>query len=103
MMSITKNGRIPTTSAWVISSVQPCVGVWSNKCTSKYGIRRPFILAGSLMISVVVIVIGFSADVGYILGDTREHCRFNLVLVFGVINAHQSMEGDGLLSLMDHS
>ncbi|KAE8724827.1 Sucrose transport protein SUC3 [Hibiscus syriacus] len=55
-------------------AVQPCVGVWSDKCTSKYGRRRPFILAGSLMISVAVIVIGVSADVGYILGDTTDHC-----------------------------
>ncbi|KAL6513864.1 sugar transporter [Orobanche hederae] len=54
--------------------VQPCVGIWSDKCTSKYGRRRPFILVGSLMISLAVIVIGFSADIGYILGDTKEHC-----------------------------
>ncbi|KHG22972.1 Sucrose transport SUC3 -like protein [Gossypium arboreum] len=32
--------------------VQPCVGIWSDKCTSKYGRRRPFILAGALMISL---------------------------------------------------
>lgn len=54
--------------------VQPCVGIWSDKCTSKYGRRRPFILAGSIMISVAVIIIGFSADIGYLLGDTKEHC-----------------------------
>ncbi|XP_022999310.1 sucrose transport protein SUC3-like [Cucurbita maxima] len=54
--------------------VQPCVGIWSDKCSSKYGRRRPFILAGSLMIAVAVVLIGFSADVGYILGDTNEHC-----------------------------
>ncbi|KAM7269555.1 hypothetical protein ACFE04_025052 [Oxalis oulophora] len=54
--------------------VQPCVGIWSDKCTSKYGRRRPFIFAGSLMISVAVVLIGFSADVGYLLGDTKEHC-----------------------------
>ncbi|CAK9172186.1 unnamed protein product [Ilex paraguariensis] len=54
--------------------VQPCVGIWSDKCTSKYGRRRPFILVGSLMISAAVIIIGFSADVGYFLGDTKEHC-----------------------------
>ncbi|GLT36951.1 hypothetical protein SLA2020_112960 [Shorea laevis] len=54
--------------------VQPCVGIWSDKCTSKFGRRRPFIVAGSLMISVAVIIIGFSADIGYILGDTKEHC-----------------------------
>ncbi|XP_058194357.1 sucrose transport protein SUC3 isoform X1 [Rhododendron vialii] len=55
--------------------VQPCVGIWSDKCTSKYGRRRPFILVGSLMISAAVIIIGFSADIGYLLGDTKEHCR----------------------------
>ncbi|XP_021887837.1 sucrose transport protein SUC3 isoform X1 [Carica papaya] len=54
--------------------VQPCVGIWSDKCSSKYGRRRPFILAGSLMISLSVIIIGFSADIGYLLGDTKEHC-----------------------------
>ncbi|CDY41670.1 BnaC02g34840D [Brassica napus] len=54
--------------------VQPCVGIWSDKCTSKYGRRRPFILVGSLMISIAVIIIGFSADIGYLLGDAKEHC-----------------------------
>ncbi|KAG8073002.1 hypothetical protein GUJ93_ZPchr0006g43710 [Zizania palustris] len=54
--------------------VQPCVGVWSDKCRSKYGRRRPFILAGCLMICAAVTLIGFSADLGYILGDTTEHC-----------------------------
>ncbi|CAL8094417.1 unnamed protein product [Prunus armeniaca] len=54
--------------------VQPCVGIWSDKCSLKFGRRRPFILVGSLMISVSVVLIGFSADVGYLLGDTKEHC-----------------------------
>ncbi|KAE8656093.1 Protein TWIN LOV 1 [Hibiscus syriacus] len=55
----------------------------NDKWTSKYGRRQPFILAGSLMISVVVIVIGFSTDVRYILGDTTEHCREAFVFVIG--------------------
>lgn len=54
--------------------VQPCVGIWSDKCSSKYGRRRPFILVGSIMISIAVIIIGFSADIGYLIGDTEEHC-----------------------------
>ncbi|KAF8399445.1 hypothetical protein HHK36_015310 [Tetracentron sinense] len=54
--------------------VQPCVGIWSDKCSSKYGRRRPFIFVGSLMISVAVTIIGFSADIGYLLGDTKQHC-----------------------------
>ncbi|KAM3304157.1 sucrose transport protein SUC3 isoform X2 [Capsicum chacoense] len=55
--------------------VQPCVGIWSDKCHSKYGRRRPFIFLGAVMISIAVIIIGFSADIGYLLGDTKEHCR----------------------------
>lgn len=55
--------------------VQPLVGVWSDKCHSKYGRRRPFILAGSILICFAVTVIGFSADIGYLLGDTHEHCK----------------------------
>uniref|UniRef100_A0A0E0NN66 Uncharacterized protein n=1 Tax=Oryza rufipogon TaxID=4529 RepID=A0A0E0NN66_ORYRU len=68
--------------------VQPCVGVWSDKCRSKYGRRRPFILAGCLMICFAVTLIGFSADLGYILGDTTEHCstykgsRFRAAIIF---------------------
>ncbi|KAJ8569920.1 hypothetical protein K7X08_006497 [Anisodus acutangulus] len=54
--------------------VQPCVGIWSDKCQSKYGRRRPFIFVGAVMISIAVIIIGFSADIGYLLGDTKEHC-----------------------------
>lgn len=55
--------------------VQPLVGVWSDKCHSKYGRRRPFILGGSLMICVAVTIIGFSADIGYLVGDTHESCK----------------------------
>ncbi|PKA53220.1 Sucrose transport protein SUT4 [Apostasia shenzhenica] len=55
--------------------VQPCVGVWSDKCDSKYGRRRPFIVAGCMMISLAVFLIGFASDIGYHLGDSHEHCK----------------------------
>ncbi|KAG0453095.1 hypothetical protein HPP92_025459 [Vanilla planifolia] len=55
--------------------VQPCVGVWSDKCDSKYGRRRPFIVAGCIMICLAVSLIGFAADIGYLLGDTHENCN----------------------------
>ncbi|XP_072980669.1 sucrose transport protein SUT1-like [Typha angustifolia] len=54
--------------------VQPCVGLWSDRCHARFGRRRPFILAGCLLISMAVTVIGFSSDIGYALGDTKEHC-----------------------------
>nr|ATB19647.1 putative ATSUC3 [Cupressus sempervirens] len=55
--------------------VQPIVGVWSDKCQSIYGRRRPFIFSGALMICFAVTIIGFSADIGYLLGDTHESCN----------------------------
>ncbi|KAL2634147.1 hypothetical protein R1flu_005626 [Riccia fluitans] len=54
---------------------QPCIGIWSDQCKSKWGRRRPFILSGALMVASSVIIIGFSADIGYLLGDSHENCE----------------------------
>lgn len=54
--------------------VQPCVGVWSDKCKLRLGRRRPFILGGALLICFAVTIIGFAADIGYLLGDSHEDC-----------------------------
>lgn len=70
--------------------VQPCVGLYSDKCRSRFGRRRPFILAGCLLICLSVIVIAFSSDIGYALGDTKEHCsvyrgaRWKAAIIFVV-------------------
>eukprot|EP00850_Spirogloea_muscicola_P020918 SM000230S07354 [mRNA] locus=s230:120068:124665:- [translate_table: standard] len=52
--------------------VQPYIGVWSDSCKLRWGRRRPFILAGALLVSAAVTLIGFSADLGYLLGDYRH-------------------------------
>ncbi|KAG6477228.1 sucrose transport protein SUT1-like [Zingiber officinale] len=54
--------------------VQPCVGLWSDRCCSRFGRRRPFIFVGCLFICLAVTVVGFSSDIGYALGDTKQHC-----------------------------
>ncbi|XP_047084716.1 sucrose transport protein SUT1-like [Lolium rigidum] len=54
--------------------VQPCVGLYSDKCTSKWGRRRPFIMTGCVLISIAVLFVGFSADIGAALGDSKEDC-----------------------------
>ncbi|PKA50729.1 Sucrose transport protein SUT1 [Apostasia shenzhenica] len=54
--------------------VGPTVGLWSDRCKSSFGRRRPFILAGCLIICIAVLVIGFSSDIGTALGDTKENC-----------------------------
>ncbi|KAG0470121.1 hypothetical protein HPP92_016216 [Vanilla planifolia] len=54
--------------------VGPTVGLWSDKCRSRFGRRRPFILTGCLIIACSVLVISFSSDIGAALGDTKESC-----------------------------
>ncbi|TKY46142.1 Sucrose transport protein SUC5 [Spatholobus suberectus] len=49
--------------------VQPIVGYYSDRCTSRFGRRRPFIVAGALAVTVAVFLIGFAADIGHAAGD----------------------------------
>ncbi|CAI0396013.1 unnamed protein product [Linum tenue] len=49
--------------------VQPLVGYYSDRCTSRFGRRRPFIAGGAAFILVAVFLIGFAADIGHAAGD----------------------------------
>lgn len=50
--------------------VQPIVGYSSDRLTSKFGRRKPFIFAGTALICVAILLIGFAADIGLKLGDS---------------------------------
>ncbi|XP_024518053.1 sucrose transport protein SUT2 [Selaginella moellendorffii] len=50
--------------------VQPIVGFYSDHWEGKWGRRRPFIVLGAILVVISVLIIGFAADLGYILGDT---------------------------------
>lgn len=52
--------------------VQPTVGYFSDRCTSRFGRRRPFIVSGAVLVAVAVFLIGFAADMGRKLGDSAE-------------------------------
>ncbi|WCJ35641.1 Sucrose transport protein [Euphorbia peplus] len=52
--------------------VQPLVGHMSDRCTSRFGRRKPFILVGTVLICVAVLIIGHSADIGWLLGDRGD-------------------------------
>lgn len=52
--------------------VQPLVGHMSDHCTSRYGRRRPFIVVGALSIVLAVLIIGYSADLGWLIGDRGD-------------------------------
>ncbi|KAJ1381683.1 MFS transporter superfamily [Sesbania bispinosa] len=53
--------------------VQPLVGHLSDRCTSRFGRRRPFILVGAASIVVAVLIIGYAADIGWLLGDNEAY------------------------------
>ncbi|KAJ4964259.1 hypothetical protein NE237_024198 [Protea cynaroides] len=61
--------------------VQPLVGHMSDRCNSRFGRRRPFIVAGATSIIVAVLIIGFAADIGRMLGDKPES-RPRAIVVF---------------------
>ncbi|KAI3407918.1 Transmembrane protein 18 [Psidium guajava] len=50
--------------------VQPTVGYFSDRTTSRFGRRRPFIVVGAGFVAVAVFLIGFAADLGHMAGDS---------------------------------
>ncbi|CAM8983159.1 unnamed protein product [Rhodiola kirilowii] len=52
--------------------VQPIVGYHSDRCTSRFGRRRPFIASGAALVGVAVFLIGYAADIGHRAGDLLE-------------------------------
>ncbi|KAL4333728.1 hypothetical protein GQ457_07G024490 [Hibiscus cannabinus] len=69
--------------------VQPLVGHMSDRCKSRFGRRRPFIVAGAVSIIVAVLIIGHSADIGWLCGDTddsRPRAIVTFVLGFWILD-----------------
>ncbi|MED6118208.1 general substrate transporter [Stylosanthes scabra] len=52
--------------------VQPLVGFYSDRCTSRFGPRRPFIIAGTLSVVFASFLVGYAADIGHSLGNSDE-------------------------------
>ncbi|KAK8678035.1 hypothetical protein V6N13_143552 [Hibiscus sabdariffa] len=52
--------------------VQPLVGHVSDRCNSRFGRRRPYIVAGAVSIIVAVLIIGHSVDIGWLFGVLVE-------------------------------
>ncbi|PRQ26999.1 putative sucrose/H+ symporter, plant, major facilitator superfamily domain-containing protein [Rosa chinensis] len=63
--------------------VQPIVGYYSDRCTSRFGRRRPFIAAGAALVAISVFLIGYSKDIGVRSGDSLDkHTKPRAVVVF---------------------
>ncbi|TKY46149.1 Sucrose transport protein SUC2 [Spatholobus suberectus] len=76
--------------------VQPIVGYSSDRCTSRFGRRRPFILAGAVAVAVAVFLIGYAADIGHAAGDditkkTRPRAVAVFVVGFWILDVANNM------------
>lgn len=52
--------------------MQPIVGVISDSCTSKWGRRRPFLLGGSFMVIVSLLVIGWTREITALFTQSEQ-------------------------------
>lgn len=43
--------------------MQPIIGMMSDKSTSKYGRRRPFMLAGTLSVVLCLLILGWTKEI----------------------------------------
>jgi len=55
--------------------IQPLIGFYSDKCSSKYGRRRPYIVAGTVLVVFSILMISYSKEIGSLLafgGDSNN-------------------------------
>ncbi|CAL0333380.1 unnamed protein product [Lupinus luteus] len=76
--------------------MQPIIGYYSDRCTSRFGRRRPFICAGAITVIIATILIGLAANFGYSLGDdltlkTRPRAIVFFVLGFWILDMANNM------------
>ena len=56
--------------------MQPVVGVWADNSRSKWGRRRPFMIGGSLIVGMGLLVLGWTSEIVSIFikhPDTVSH------------------------------
>lgn len=67
--------------------MQPIVGVISDSCTSKWGRRRPFLLGGSFMVIVSLLVIGWTREITALFTQSEQGDTFKTVSIIIAISS----------------
>ncbi|XP_010880286.4 proton-associated sugar transporter A isoform X2 [Esox lucius] len=76
---------------WFISPilgflVQPLLGAWSDRCTSRFGRRRPFILALAIGALLGLTMVLNGRDIGAAVADTATNHKWGIILtICGVV------------------
>ena len=74
------------TFVWAASPIvglitQPFIGSMSDRCTSKWGRRRPFILAFAIGILLGLLLIGFGRDIGLAILPSQNTVAIVLIII----------------------
>jgi len=59
--------------------MQPVVGILADKSTSKYGRRRPVMLVGSVVVSLCLLVLGWTAEIVGLFITDKELVWFGTI------------------------
>ncbi|KAL4951726.1 major facilitator superfamily domain-containing protein [Aspergillus filifer] len=61
--------------------IQPLIGVIADRSRSKWGRRRPFMIGGSLIVTLCLLVLGWTAEiVAFFVKDADKASRFTIAL-----------------------
>ncbi len=81
---------------------KPVVGAWSDRLRSRHGRRRPFILVGSIVCALGMLLFGFSNLLGLACGDNPDGTTVDKH-VWGVVVSRESALAFFLSSHCGHS
>lgn len=82
-----RSGKVISHAVWIVGPlsgliVAPIVGTLSDRCTSKFGRRRPFILGGLIGTLLGMIVFSNARQIaGLIFSPGTEYNRFAAIVV----------------------
>ncbi|KAK5087986.1 hypothetical protein LTR05_002202 [Lithohypha guttulata] len=82
-----------TSAVWIAGPlsgllVQPIVGAMADRCTSKYGRRRPFMVGGSAVTSLCLILLGWTKELVSIFVSTDSQYGKKVVIVTAVLSIY---------------
>lgn len=60
--------------------MQPIAGAFSDKCTSRWGRRRPYLVVGSVMVIASLLVIGWTREITALFVDDSDIGAVSILL-----------------------
>jgi solute carrier family 45 protein 1/2/4 len=64
--------------------MQPIIGVVSDRCKSKWGRRRPFMVGGAMLVALCLLVLGWTKEIVSLFvaeGDFNKSCTVALAVL----------------------